>query len=322
MFGLSDSEMAFVGGAAFAYLFHRIDQKEFIRLVDEREVSERVLQFLRSDGYVLKNCKLYAWAFYKYRRGRGPEPDPVAFGITKEVRGKFIVKKRDEEFLSRLNLKHLPMKFEAFSLEDYDGLIEGIVHGDNLGQYIGKFISKKMTFLIRSFGVDRAELESDLTYAAMRAIHHTYPRFESLLHMENVAKSAIHNTGQSLITYHTSPGRQRLFVDQNGDYQSRRVADDTQLVNVKAPEGYLAHARDSLETLVKLSKNMREDVQRFLLCCAGHFDQGFSEFLRDDNSAVIDGMAYSRYIRKAKKYFGFTDKQVDDLFVKLKSHLS
>lgn len=314
--------MAFVGGAAFAYLFHRIDQKEFIRLVDDRETSERVLQYLRTDGYMLKNCKLYAWAFYKHRMGKGSEPDPMEFGIIKKsVTGRDVVKKRDVEFLSRLNLKHLPMRFEAHSLENYDALVEGIIGGPKLNQYIGKFISKKMTFLIRSFGVRREELESDLIYAAMRAIHLTYPRFESLLHMENVAKSAIHNTGQSLITYHTSPARQRLYVDQHGDFKAVRSADNTQLLSVKAPDGYLSHARDSLETLVKLSKNMREDVQRFLLCCAGHFDEEFSKFLKEDNSMAVDAMAYSRYLKKAQRYFGYTDEQVSNLFSKLKLHL-
>jgi hypothetical protein len=315
--------MAFVGGAAFAYLFHRIDQKEFIRLVDDKGTSERVLQYLRNDGYMLKNCKLYAWAFYKHRMGKAAEPDPVAFDIVKKSRtGRTIVKKRDVEFLSRLNLKHLSLKFDAHTLEDYDGLVEGIVGGPKLNQFIGKFISKKMTFLIRSFGVRREELESDMIYAAMRAIHMTYPRFESLLHMENVAKSAIHNTGQSLITYHTSPARQRLYVDQNGDFKAVRSADNTQLLSVKAPEGYLAHARDSLETLVKLSKNMRADVQRFLLCCAGHFDEEFSLFLKEDNSAAVDLMAYSRYLKKVQRHFGYTDEQVQNLFSKLKLHLT
>jgi hypothetical protein len=309
--GLANADMAFVGGAAFAYLFHRIDQKELVRLIDDPAVSDRIVSVIKYDGYVLKNCKLYAWAFYKYRRG-GPRPKAADFGVAKV----------DARFLARLNLKHLSMKYDALSLEDYETIVEDIIGGTNLSQYIGKFISKKMTFLIRSFGISRSEIESDVKFAALKAIHLTYPRFESLLHMENVAKSAIHNSGQSLINYHTSPGRQRLYVDQNGDFKARRSADNTQLNSVKAPESYLSHARDQLEMLVKLSKGMRKDVQRFLLCCAGHFDEEFSKFLKDDNSSLVDEIAYSRYLKKTQRFFGYTDEQVQNLFGNLKNQLT
>lgn len=309
--GLANADMAFVGGAAFAYLFHRIDQKELVRLIDDPEVSDRIVSVIKYDGYVLKNCKLYAWAFYKHRRG-GPRPRAADYGVAKI----------DARFLSRLNLKHLSLKYEALTLEDYEIIVEDIVNGTSISQYIGKFISKKMTFLIRSFGITRTEIESDVKFAALKAIDLTYPRFESLLHMENVAKSAIHNSGQSLINYHTSPARQRLYVDQNGDFRARRAADNTQLNSVKAPDSYLSHVKDHLETLVRLSKGMREDVQRFLLCCAGQFDEEFSKFLKDDNSALVDEIAYSRYLKKAQRFFGYTDEQVAKLFDKLKVHLT
>jgi hypothetical protein len=83
----------------------------------------------------------------------------------------------------------------------------------------------------------------------------------------------------------------------------------------------MAHAKESLEVLVKLAHKMRPDVQRFLLCCAGHYDEGFSDYLETDNSLAVDSMAYSRYLGKARKYFEFSETQVQKLFEKLKMHL-
>jgi len=309
--GLSSHEMAYVGGALFAYLFHRpdIDQRTLVKLVGDPEKAERVLSMVRTDGEVLKNCKLYAWAFYKSRFG-SPKPKASDFGVTL----------KDAKFLSRLNLKHLPLTYPAYSVEDFDTLVSDTITGQSLSSYIGKFISKKMTFLIKSYGVRRDDLQADMETAAIKALYMSYPRFESLLHFENTAKSAIHNTGQTLITYHTSPGRQRLYVNHEGMTESYHVQVD-EVLSLEAPSTYLAHAKEHLEALVNISHRVREDAQEFLLCCAGHFHEGFSEFLGSDNSVLVDNVAFSRYQKKAQTYFGYTDNQVQKLFTRLQQHI-
>lgn len=301
--------MAKIGGAVFAYLFHRIDQRELIKIIDDKVKEERILDVVRRKGYVLRDCKLYAWAAYKARFGF-PKPRIKEFGVTQ----------KDATFLSRLNLSHLSLDFESYNLEDFKALVEGTVKNPTMDAYIGRFISKKMLFLTKSYGVKRSDLESDMQAGALRAVYMHFPRFESLLHFTNVAKAAIHNTGISLITYHTSPARQRLFVNESGGFEATHVDVDV-MSSVEAPSEYMAHAKESLEVLVKLSHKMRPDVQRFLLCCAGHYDEGFSDYLETDNSIAVDNMAYSRYLGKARKYFEFTEDQVIKLFAKLKLHL-
>lgn len=308
--GIRQAELPRIGGAVFAYLFHRIDQKALVAFINDPEKAERVLHCIRTDGYVLKNCKLYAWAYYKSRHGF-KKPQAKAFGIERQ----------DLSILSRLNLSHLKLKYEAIELGQFDSLVEGVLHNSTMSTYIGKFISKKMTFLIKSYGELREDIEHDLESAGLKAIYMHYPRFESMLHYRTVAMAAIKNTGQTKITYHVSPCRQRLRKNADG-YDEAVHTNIEDLANVEAPKQALSFIKDSLESLVRLAeKGMRPDVQRFLMCCAGQYDEQFSSYLGMNNDVAVEGMSYSKYVKKATRHFGFTESQVQKLFGKLRMHI-
>lgn len=309
--GLDGKEFIAVAAPLFAYLFHKIDQRAFIQHVADKKITDRVLDLVKCDGYIMRNCKLYAWAYHKHRNG-GPRPLRKDYGVETE----------DAAFLRRLNLSHLSMKFETYDVATYEGLVEDALTCSAMQQHIGKLISKKMTFIIRSYGVPRMDIEDDLKAAAIYAMYMQFPRFHSLLHLTNVAKTTIHNTAMSLISYHTSPARQRLYKDAQGNHQAVHEAFDTSVHKMTAGESYMTHVRDHLETIVNLAPKMKPQVQRFLLCAAGHFDEEFSRFLKIDNSAAVDAMAYSRYLNKARKFFGFSEENVERIFVRLKSHLT
>jgi hypothetical protein len=300
-----------VGGAIFAYLFHRINQSELMKYIDS-DISEQVLEAVRTKGYLLKNCKAYAWAFHKARHEGTTPPSRKVYGVHLS----------DAKLLQRLNLKHLSIKFDSWTPHDLDCIVRDTLECQAMYQHIGKYISKCLLFLTRSYGVPRAEIEKDMQTWAIRAIYMTYPRFESLLHVTNVAKAAIHNCGQNLIQYHTSPSRQRLQKTAEGAFEARHVAYDT-LATVAVDDEDQRDLQEKLVSLVELAqkKGMREDVQRFLLCCAGHHDEGFSEYLEVDNSELVEEISYSRYLKKAQKYFSFTETQVEKLFAKLRAQL-
>jgi hypothetical protein len=301
-----------VGGAVFAYLFHRINQSELSQYLGDPELSEKVISSVRKDGYLLKNCKAYAWAFHKARAEGTTVPSRKAYGVALA----------DVKLLQRLNLNHLAIKFDTWTPSDLDRIVQDTLECQAMYQHIGKYISKKMLFLIRSYGVPRDEIEKDMQTWAIRAIYMTYPRFESLLHVTNVAKAAIHNCGVNLIQYHTSPSRQRLQKTAEGAFEARHVAYDT-LAHVAVDDSEKNELKDKLVSLVELAskKGMREDVQRFLLCCAGQYDEGFSEYLETDNSQLVEDIAYTRYMKKARTYFSFTETQVEKLFEKLRTQL-
>jgi hypothetical protein len=186
--------------------------------------------------------------------------------------------------------------------------------------YIGRFVSKRMTFLVRSYGVDRDDLEHECKLGAIRSIYMRYPQFDSLLHLHNTAKTGIHNAGESQVTFYTSPARQRLQQETDGSFSSRHVSTES-LSELEAPQPYLSHIRDYIEVLAKLSDRMRPTTQRFLMCCAGQYDPGFSAYLEENNSEAVEVMAYSRYLSKAKRYFELTDKEVSKIFSRLRQFL-
>lgn len=308
---LNNREYLRVGGAIFAYMFHRITQRELLSHLDDRELAERVLEIVRSDGYTMKNCKLFAHAYWCARESGDKKPKP----------GDYEIHPDDVVLLRRINLSHVSSHYVPMTLEDMDAMIEGATESATMRAYTGRYISKKMTFLIRSYGVPRKDIESDLKRAAIAAVYKTYPKFESDLHFTNVAKSAIHNAGMSLIAYHTRASRTRLFVDEEGAHQA--VHDESaQLVDVPAPEAYMSHVRETLQSLVALAPKMSEKVQQFLLAAAGHHHAGLSEYMRCDNSDAVDSMQYPVYLEKLQVYFGVTEEQTEKLFKRLRSRLS
>ncbi|QBX06572.1 hypothetical protein H1O16_gp159 [Burkholderia phage BcepSaruman] len=325
IFGFREENFPVLAGATFAYLFGRRDQDSLVATLREIEPEsvDRVLAVIRAEGigidlqgatgYVLCNCKLYAWAYFRHRMG-GEKPRAVDFKIDAD----------DARFLRRLNLNHLSFKYPAYRLATWQAKVYGVIEELERSGYIGKFMNKKMKFLMKpAFGLKREDLKNDMTTQALRAMYLKYPRFDSELHITNVAKTTISNTGKTLISYHTNPSRQRLQLKSGGDkgeFESRLVTTEA-LSNMAAPDQYMGGLRDSLTTLVQLSKNMRPDVQRFLLICAGHHDRDFSEFLKRDNASAVDSMDYTRYIERAREHFGFTENQVTKLFAKLKTYL-
>jgi len=309
--GLSQKDFLAVGGAIYAYLFHRITQRELLSYLDNRELAERVLEAVRSDGYTMMNCKLYAHACWCARQAGEKFPKAADYEIHKD----------DVALLKRINLSHLSSHYAPMTLADMESMIEGAFDSPAMRAHIGKFVSKKMTFLIRSYGVPRDDIVGDLKRAALAAIYKTYPRFESALHFTNVAKSAIHNAGMSLIAYHTRASRNRLVQDEHAGHQA--VHDESaQMADIPAPAAYLEHAKDALQSLVSLSPRMSERVQEFLLAAAGHHHEGLSEFMRRDNSEAVDDMQYPQYLETLRSYFGVTEAQTQKLFKSLRSHLS
>lgn len=300
-----------VAPALFAYLFRRIDQKQFIAYVDDRQLSGQVLDAVRSDGYVLKNCKLYAWAFHKWRNGEGPRPHYKQYEVVAD----------DAALLRRLNLSHLDLKFESFTLQEFDSVVEDTLTNTHMQQHVGKLISRKMKFLIQSYDTPRHELEGTLKAAAVRALYMQYPRFVSRLHLTNTAKTTIHNTAMTLIDYHTNPTRNRLQTTAGGHFESRHVPLEGLQAEVAGPQ-YLEHIRDQLQSLVSLQDRMKPRLQKFLLAAAGHHDPDFSAWLNADNSDLASDMRYEQYMKKACTFFGYSEDQVQNIFSRIRAHLS
>src|SRR3954465_10427737 len=92
--GLQPKEYKRVVPALFAYLFNRIDLKKFISFVGNQAEGNRIKDIARKDGYLLKNCKLYAYACYVNRLAGQKLPSNKEFEVDDD----------DASILKRLNL--------------------------------------------------------------------------------------------------------------------------------------------------------------------------------------------------------------------------
>lgn len=300
--------------ALFAYLFYRINQKQFLQyiedkgLVADRAAAVALKERARGNGYIFKNCKLYAWACWTARSLGRKLPPARDFNVAEE----------DAKILRRLNLKHLGKdKWPAYSLQSFDALLAAKVGERELKNYIGKFVTKKMTFLMKSFGETRHDLETNLQVAAINAIYKQYPRFYSDLHIVNVAKAAIHNTGHTMITSLSSKSRQRLVKNADGSFEATHV-DIAVLADVSAPPQYGALMSDHLQALEKVQHKLSDRVKQYLHCAAGQYHEGLSQFLGASNEELSDEWPYHRYLSKVRQFFDISETQEDQLYASIR----
>ena len=294
----------------FAYLFGIIKKSEYTEMIDDRLLSKAVLASARSSGYVLLNCKLYAYACWCARASEQPLPRASTFEISP----------KDASLLRRLNLAALGDRFHAFSLSGFTRVLNRVMLKADLDQYIGKYVTRKMTFLMKSYGVSRHDLETTLLQSALYAIYKQYPRYESGLHLINICKTTIHNVGQNLIQYHTRKKRQALSRSDDGSFSSVLVSLD-QIIDVPAEDDE-HEVRHALMSLAALEHRMSPKVREFLHCAAGVYHEGLSEFLGKPNDDLVEAVPYSRYLDKLRSYFEISEQQTERLFERLRPHLA
>lgn len=306
--GVAGKGYARIVPALFAYLFDRIDMEEFIAYVGERKEGTRLKDIARVNGYILKNCKLYAYACHCARLKGESLPTPRSYGVVAE----------DSLLLKRLNLKHLdPKVYRPFTLAEFDATVNAMIISSEIRNNVGKFVSKKMAFLMKSYGEDRKDIESYLKEMAIIAVYKQYPRYMSYLHFINVAKAQIHNKGQSFITSSTSKSRQRLVRNTDGSFDAAHVALDT-LNDLEAPVAYGTEVRERLQALATIEHVLPERTKEFLMCAAGQYHAGFSTYLKCSNEDAVDNMAYQKYLAHLQSYFNVTPESTERLFTNIR----
>lgn len=297
----------------FMYVFGAINQAQAVRNIGGNKKAVRsLLRDVKYDGYLLLNCKLYAWAWYRHKHADAERPRYAHYGVPFE----------DAKFLRRLNLEHLNLSYPSCGVEEMRDRVRDELTRPSARTHMGKLVSAKLRFLIKSYGVTRQELYSDLGGEAAHALYFQYPRFHSDLHFTNVVKTTIQNYAMSTIKYHTCEARQRLVKDTQGQFHSLiEDIDSAAVFTAEAPDPYMHHIKDQLTTLVELSPQMSSKVQSFLLSLAGHHDSGLSAFLKKDNSEAADRWDYARYTGLCAQYYGLSEARVERIFARLRDNL-
>lgn len=312
LLGVRGADLERIAGAMFKWLFegcsYRTMQYTLAKHYEDAELMASELSALtKTNGYILRNCKLYAYAVYCARRDGDKLPSPASYEVASE----------DAKLLRALDLSHLALLdcFESMTLQTFDALVLDSITANK--SYMAKFIYRKLRFLIQSYNVTEADLYALFNEATVYSIQRRYPNFSTPMHALNIAKRAIHNRGQFAITYNTHPDRDRLINDGGGLFSSV-LSPITDAVQISSDGPSMRE--ELLSVLAELEAGMSEPVRRYMLIMMGEYDAGFSHYLGEDNSEAVDYLAYGKYRRHVEKYLGLTRSATENLFAKLREH--
>ena len=245
---------------------------------------------------------------YRNRLLRVPT-SPAKYGIVQE----------DVAILRRLNLTHIKKPHKAYTLFDFDNLEGSILKSKELRDYIGKFISKKMMYLMRSYGQDRSDLYDHMQHAALLALRKHYPFYHSDLHALNICKTSVHNSGVGIMEFWDRAKRKALMQDGTG-YQAVKVPLES-VVGVGVEPEHACEFRNNIKSLVSLSAKLKPKALAFVSAAAGLYDPGFSMFLGLDNTDAAEKWDYARYLTLLRTYYHVSEEQTTRLFAAIRKHL-
>lgn len=276
------------------YLFGLITKQQLKNAYNKKQVEQ-----LLCDGYFIKNCKLYV------------------YGLTKGVELECDIRDCDKKMLKQISRTYNINGCRALDLKEYAQLEQTVIKV--LIPYIGKFISKKMMFLIKSYGLSRHDLQGELLCKCLSTLARKYPYYESTLHAINTVKSSVHNAGIDLINQYTRQKNQRLLKNKDGTFEQRNI-DYSTLVTVVAPEPFAMRHRDERSSLNALQKRMNKRGALFITLAKGEYNKPFSDYLGLDNTIACE-QNYRSYLKNIKQYLNVNNKQVEQWFDKLRPYL-
>lgn len=279
----------------FAYLFRQITKYEYRRRVGVDAKS--LWSLIVDNGYILVNCKLYLYARH-VAKSKGLSVSPARFGIEKE----------DVRTLNAVDMTKISTRYKAYSLFDFQNLEGAILTSKEISTYLGKFISKKLIFLTRSYEQKRDDIEGNLRIAGLYALRKQYPFFKTELHALNIYKTSMKNAGQGMIEFWTRDKRNAL-LKENGIFQAVKVQYEVMPDIAVMPE-HADEKRVNVHALVAVADRMPEHQRAWINTAAGMHDKGFSLFIGQDNRDAVEAFAYPKYLSLLCEYFSMSQEQV------------
>lgn len=289
--------------AIFDYLFRKTKNKEYRSHFEDGIMAKKRMD---ASGYILLNCKFYAYAHSRAKLVGAALPRPEDFNLDLE----------DAARLRLLDLSHIPTEYAALTIDEFAKRLE-VLPSSKMSQYMGKFTTKKLRFLLKSYSEDRDDIYQRFHLAALYALYRAYPFFKDEIHFVNSAKNAIHDSGQSMIKEMTSKSRKRLIEHSDGTYEQVLVPYDTPGLQLEANNSD-TFVKDSLTALARIEPLMSKRARKFLWILSGQYDERFSTHLGRDNSELAERLQFTTYQSKVRRYFGLKPAQVEDFFSRLR----
>lgn len=299
----------------FGYLFRDINKYRYRERMPSREYAKALWSRVSGTAYVLRNCKLYVYArFCAQREGR--RISAAKFGIAPE----------DLKLLNAIEIK-VNGRYTALTLEEFEDLERWVLTSPQAGldAHMGRFISKKLIFLCRHYGLTRDQIQNEFLETSLYALRKQYPFFKSELHTVNICKTAIHNAGISLINYWTRGKRNALQAVGDGTFNAVHVDMDvaqslnSTLLGVVAPQD--DPHQQNLQALREATSKVGPRARLFLSLAQGTPDAGFSLFLGTSNDDAVHEWAYTKYLASLCSYLHVSTTEAQRLMTYLRTRV-
>ena len=175
--------------AAIGHAFGVVPTAKLKPFLDKCGVKTRLFTVpVVEDTHFLRECKAYLYAHtvdpYTNRRDYGVN------AATANLLHKTVDENKDLKQL----LARLASKYPAYTLPQLDQLIAGALTNTDFQTYIGKFVSRKMAFMLND-GLAKEDIKQDLLLACHRSMLKTYPVFNDAGHIQALIKRTAHNQG-------------------------------------------------------------------------------------------------------------------------------
>lgn len=234
-----------------------------------------------SDGYVMKNFKL--WLYYVYANG-------LVRKQRQETAAMFGIAEQDIEILSFVSDykkdfdKMVKAGYKALTLDRLDKNLDAQLKSKHLRDYAAKFVYKKMKFIVQTQSVEHQDLIQEVMGLAVKAIYFYYPRIETFKHCQNILKKTLNHAGKNLIEFYTYAKRNKLRRQEDGGFASKIVPMSFAVTDDSCAD-FLSSTIDNSEKDYDTTLDVRRVLSKYsgkrqkFLHLIMHYDKDFSDWL-------------------------------------------
>lgn len=329
----SVSELQPLYGSLMLYAFRGCLQNDVRAVIQKYNYDFDFLTWRRqlpSNGLLLKDQKVAAYWYFVNKK-------PLRLESISQKEYNAMSLALESPGLKR-HLRGL-VKYGArpMTISQLDKYIAQSLYSSDVTAYLKTLVSKKMSFLISSFGYTRSSLLAELQVSSLVALLRSYPRYENLGHMKAICKVNAHNHCINFIKTNTSRSRQRLLQNEDGTYSNLLVPLDTYgsdhavqnaegTVSATLVTGLDGSSQSHWEQMFALhqlleSKKLRPRQRAFLTLAIGKYDAGFSEFLGRPNDDYLEKRPYTDYLKAACRYLCLDEVAAFKFLSSLREHL-
>lgn len=323
---------AFIDSATFTAEANRL----FVRKGHEQLRPTRTQRSIRHNGDLLLHVK--GWVFHEFCRTSSRCSASLSQSSTFKV--SLADRRLLQEALSNLKLRRglTGMLMEGYipiDLARAEEMLQTALQSRDYQTYAGKYVSKKLIFLSKSYGYRVQEIMSDLVESSLFSMLRMFPSWPSPGFLLSVCKMSTKRRGNNLIKECTTQKRQALLQDAQGNFHAVNVSWELMLetqgdsvqgsTNIygDTDQGYFdsATVHSFQDLLYKRSSPLSQLQRTYLRLAGGEYDEKFSAWLEEPSDDAADRMSFDRWNSKVCNYLGIPREASQDFLLSLREHL-